>query len=82
MKGQTCNCEDYIFEFYVEYNGLSGTEGKSIDHHDNIYATWPQLESGEVYGFDISNANHPGSYNDHNDPELWSFKMENGFLTE
>ena len=58
----TCDCEDYIFQFYVQYTGPSGVQGGAYDeHHDRQYENWPSMQNGQIYSFDVSNSQHPGT---------------------
>ena len=53
------------------YNGPSGVVGGAYDYHDNTYGEWT-LQTGESYTFNVSNSNHPGEDNPHNDPMMWT----------
>ena len=66
-----CTCSDYLYEFTVVYNGPSGVVGGAYDYHDNTYGEWT-LQTGESYTFNVSNSNHPGEDNPHNDPMMWT----------
>ncbi|MFT6183621.1 MAG: hypothetical protein ACJAYM_001138, partial [Flavobacteriales bacterium] len=70
-----CDCDGYIYEFTVVYTGQSGIGGGAYDYHDNEYGYWA-MTNGNTYTFNVSNSNHPGEYNDHNDPMMWTY--ENG----
>ena len=72
-SGDNCVCEDYIYEFTVQYNGTSGIGGGAYDYHDNEYGYW-SLQEGNSYTFNVSGSNHPGEYNDHNDPMMWTYE--------
>ena len=71
--GANCDCEDYIYEFTVEYTGPSGVGGGAYDYHDNEYGYWT-LQNGEQYTFNVSNSNHPGEDHEHNDPMMWTYE--------
>ncbi|MDG2247180.1 MAG: hypothetical protein P8L71_12575, partial [Flavobacteriales bacterium] len=68
-----CDCQGYIYEFEVEYNGASGILGGAYDYHDNTYLH-DTLVTGQVYTFNVSNSNHPGEDHEHNDPMMWTYE--------
>ncbi|MDG1765676.1 MAG: SdrD B-like domain-containing protein, partial [Flavobacteriales bacterium] len=68
-----CECNGYIYEFTVEYNGPAGIGGGAYDDHDNEFGYWNNLQPGQQYTFNVSNSNHPGEYHDHNNPEMWTY---------
>ena len=74
-NGQNCDCQDGIYAFNIQYNGAGGIGGGAYDYHDNEYGYWNNLIDGEVYEFNVSNANHD-HWHEHNDPQIWTY--ENG----
>ncbi|MCH2199670.1 MAG: T9SS type A sorting domain-containing protein [Flavobacteriales bacterium] len=68
-----CECQGYIYEFEVEYNGASGILGGAYDYYDNTYLH-ETLVTGQVYTFNVSNSNHPGEDHEHNDPMMWTYE--------